>query len=66
VKKSRIRSGRFVSTWKVCCRASAMTMKMRMIWPSVTHSPKRSVMLQTNTRRGFDQRSGCPSVFSAR
>ena len=62
----RILSARFVSTMNVLLDASAITANTRSICSSETHSPKRSVMLHTKTRRGLRQRSGAASTFSSR
>ena len=48
------------------CGVSAITANTRSSIASVTHSPNRSVMEQTNTLRGFRHRSGCVRVVSSR
>lgn len=47
---SRIRSGRFVSTWNVRSGRSPNTANIRSSIQSGTHSPNASVMSPTNTR----------------
>jgi hypothetical protein len=59
-----MRSGRFVSTWNVCCGAAAMTVKTRAMNSSGISSWKRSLIELTNTRRGLRQRSGSSSTSS--
>ena len=56
------RSGRFVSTWKVCCGARFITSKTEAMKVSGTERWNRSDMELTKTSRGRRQPSGSRST----
>jgi len=56
-----IRPGRFVSTWNVCCSATAITANTWAIRSAPTASCHKSDMLFRKTRRGLRHRNGSVS-----
>ena len=59
--RSRARSGRFVSTWKVCQSARRIVSNTCPTYSSGISSWKRSLMLLTKIMRGFRHDSGSSS-----
>ena len=63
--KSRIRSGRFVSTKCVCCGLRAIVAKQRSIQSSGTQAPNMSVMSHQKYRVGFLRRRTSSSFVAS-